>query len=294
VRDWLDAMLKTLLAVAGTFVVLMAGLQLWRLMDMRAAGAAWARLATMRADLPARFDPAMVADLPEPAQRFFRFTIMPGAVLGTAVEIRMGGELSLGTKEEPRYQPMRAHQILVPPHGFVWRLDAGRGFTRVVGSDGMETNRSWVRFWLMGVAPVVRAGGNADHLRAAFGRAVAEAAFWAPAALLPQNGVAWEAVDANTARATVTYRGMTQAVDIHVDDKGGPLRVVIQRWTDANPEKQFRRQPFGGHLADFREVAGYRLPFRVEGGNFFGTDDYFPFYKAEVEEIRVQANAGAP
>jgi hypothetical protein len=69
--------------------------------------------------------------------------------------------------------------------------------------------------------------------------------------------------------------------------------VMIQRWTDANPDRQFRLQPFGGHLADFREVAGYRLPFRVEGGNFFGADEYFPFYKAEVEAIRVLVNAAA-
>jgi hypothetical protein len=287
-------MLKTLLMIAGALVVLVAALQLWRWTDMRAADAAWERLAAARADLPVRFDAAMIAGLPEPAQRFLRFTILPGSRLGTAVEIRMGGQLSLGTKDDPRYQPMRAHQILVPAHGLVWRLDAGRSLMRVVGSDGMEADRSWVRFWWMGVAPVVRAGGNPDHLRAAFGRVVAEAAFWAPAALLPQNGVAWDAVDADTARATMTHRGMTQSVDIRVDEEGRPLWVMIERWTDANPAGQFRLQPFGGYLSDFREVDGYRLPFQVEGGNFFGTDDYYPFYKAEVEEIRVLANAAAP
>jgi hypothetical protein len=174
-------MLKIPLWIVGMFVVLVAALQLWRWMDTRSAVAAWERLATTRTDLPARFDPAMVAHLPEPAQRFFRFTIQPGAALGTAVEIRMGGQLSLGTKDEPRYQPMQAQQILVPPHGFVWRLGAGRGLMHIAGSDGMESGRSWVRFWLIGVAPVVRAGGHPDHLRAAFGRLVAEAAFWARA-----------------------------------------------------------------------------------------------------------------
>jgi hypothetical protein len=58
------------------------------------------------------------------------------------------------------------------------------------------------------------------------------------------------------------------------------------RWSNANPEKQYRLQPFGGVLSDFREVQGYRLPFRVEAGNMFGTDDYFVFFKAEVTDIR--------
>jgi hypothetical protein len=50
--------------------------------------------------------------------------------------------------------------------------------------------------------------------------------------------------------------------------------------------REFREQPFGGYLSGFREIAGYRLPMHVEGGNLIGTEDYFPFYKAEVERVR--------
>jgi len=280
----MSELLQAILVVVLTVLV---ALRLWRRHDERAAAVAWDRLAAMPCGLPERFDPAMVAGLPEPARRFFGFAIAPGARLSPAVEISMAGELSLGTKEAPRYQPMRASQLLCPPHGLVWRLAAGRGALRIAGSDAMEGDRSWTRFRLTGLLPIVRAGGGRDHLRSAFGRVVAEAAFWAPAALLPQSGVAWEAIDADTARATVRHRGMTQTVDVRVDAQGRPLEVTIPRWTDANPERAFRLQPFGGTLADFREVDGYRLPFRVEGGNFFGTERYFPFYRARVESIRI-------
>lgn len=60
------------------------------------------------------------------------------------------------------------------------------------------------------------------------------------------------------------------------------------RWSDANPEKKHRLQPFGGKLSDFREVKGFRLPSNVEAGNMFGTDDYFVFFKAELITIRFQ------
>ena len=266
----------------------LAVLQALRLSDQAAATRAWQRLAGAPQPGAARFDPSMLAGLPEPARRFFAYAIRPGAKLATTVEITMEGELSLGTQQDPGYQPMHARQLLAAPRGFVWQVQAGRGLMRMSGSDGMEGGRSWTRFWLLGTVPVARAGDGMDHLRSSFGRAVAEAVFWSPAALLPRDGVHWEAVDADTARAVVTHEGQRQELLLHVDTTGRPLWVSMPRWTNANPEGVFRLQPFGGHLSDFREVQGYRLPFRVDGGNFFGTADYFPFYRARVREVRMR------
>ena len=39
-------------------------------------------------------------------------------------------------------------------------------------------------------------------------------------------------------------------------------------------------------LSDFRFVKGFKLPFKVEAGNMFGTSEHFTFFKAEVEAIR--------
>lgn len=178
---------------------------------------------------------------------------------------------------------MQAKQLLAPPYGLVWCLKSGA----ISGSDGLTSANSWTRFWLIGLIPLVRLGGSHDHRRSAFGRLVAEAAFWAPAALLPSEFVRWKPVDSNTARVLLTYAGFEQAVDMVVAENGLPTRVTMQRWSNENPDKEFRWQPFGGELSEFREFAGYTLPTRVTGGNHFGTDNYFPFYKASVKNIRL-------
>lgn len=85
---------------------------------------------------------------------------------------------------------------------------------------------------------------------------------------------------------TVTHGALSQAVDVTVDAEGRPLRVAFQRWSNANPDKRYRLQPFGGTLSDFREVSGFRLPFHIEAGNMFGTPEYFPFFVAEITAIR--------
>lgn len=257
----------------------------WRQSDIRAEQAAWNRLAARQTEPAERFDPAMTAGLPDAAQRFFRYAIEPGTPLFRVAMVSMEGEFGLGNKAKPGYLPMRAKQILAAPYGFVWRVHAGDA-VRISGSDGLEEGSGWSRFWLFGFAPVARAGGNPDHARAAFGRQVAEAIFWTPAALLPGKNIVWEAIDNDAARVTLTYQGLEQAVDLYVDVDGRPVKVIFQRWSDANPDKTFQLQPFGGYPSKFERFGGYRLPTRIEAGNFFGTDEYFPFFRVNVTSVR--------
>lgn len=261
--------------------LVLTGLLVLRWSDRRADRSEWVRLAALQPVSPARFDPTMVADLPEPVQRYFGFTIAPGTPLWPVAEIDMGGQFSLGTKETPSYQPMAARQILTAPEGFVWQMRTLGGMP-LSGSDAA----GWTRFRLLGLIPVARLGGNFDHARSAYGRYVAEAVFWTPAALLPGAGVAWEAVDDTTARVTLSHGGLSQTIDVTVDADGRPLQVAFMRWSDANRDKVHRLQPFGGYLSEFRDFGGYRLPTRVEAGNQFGTENYFPFFLADVTDIR--------
>lgn len=259
-------------------VLVLSALLVW---DLRADRAERQRLAAQQPGAPQRFTASLIEDLPEPAQRYFSFMIEPGTPLLRVVEIEMAGQFSLGNKDNPAYQPMEAHQILAAPEGFVWAMRT-RGGMPLSGSD----SGLWTRFRIFGLIPVARFGGTADHSRSAFGRYVAEAVVWTPAALLPGPGVSWAAVNDDTARVTVRHGELSQAVDVSVDSEGRPVLVSFQRWSNANPDKVHRLQPFGAVMTDFREVGGYRLPFRVEAGNMFGTDDYFPFFLAEVTAIR--------
>ena len=279
--------MKFIIGIVVAILLVLIALSAMRLLDWRADRAEWDRLAALQPENPELFDAAMVAGLPEPAQRYFAYTIWPGTPLLPVAVIEMTGEFSLGSKDDPRYQPMEARQILAVPEGFVWSMRT-RGGMPVSGSD----SGSWTRFRIFSLIPVGRLGGNPDHTRSAFGRYAAEATIWAPAALMPGPDVRWSAVDDDTARVTITHGDLEQAVDITVDAQGSPVEVSFRRWSDANPDKVYRLQPFGAVMSDFREVDGYRLPFRVEAGNMFGTEDYFPFFLADVREIRFPGAGG--
>lgn len=229
--------LVLLLAAAAIITTFAAGLIVLRYSDARADRREWARLASTQPEAPLRFSPQMVAHLPEPARRYFAFTILPDTPILSVAEIDMTGLFSLGTKEAPRYQNMKARQILALPHGFVWAMRTRSGLP-LSGSD----TASWTRFRILGLIPVARLGGTPDHSRSAFGRYVAEAVFWTPGALLPRQGVQWEAVGSDTARVTVIHGAMAQSIDVRIDDDGRPTQVQFQRWSNANPLKTFRLQ----------------------------------------------------
>lgn len=279
------ATITSLVVLALTAGVL--ALVLLSVLDRRADRTEWRRLAALQPSDSLRFDLSMIAGLPEAARRYFTFMIQPGTPLFPVAEIDMSGQFSLGTKNKPAYQPMEARQILAVPDGFVWAMRTSGGMP-VSGSDA----GSWTRFRILGLIPVARLGGDPDHTRSAFGRYIGEAVIWAPAALLPGPGVSWEGVHDDSARVTLRLGDLSQAIDVTVDDEGRPIVVAFQRWSNANPEKVHRLQPFGASLSDFRDVGGYRLPFHVEAGNMFGTAEYFPFFIADVKAIRFPKAAG--
>ncbi len=65
----------------------------WRARDEREAQRAWDELATAGGRNPIPFGPEMVANLPNPARRYFTFAIAPGTPLRMVAEIDMTGEI---------------------------------------------------------------------------------------------------------------------------------------------------------------------------------------------------------
>ena len=273
----------TLLAV-GLVMLGATALGLWvHSRDKAQAARVWESLEGAREADPLRYDPAMVADLPEVAQRYFARAIEPGTPLHRIVRLQMEGSFIM----EGRAMPMTARQILAPPgQGFVWQAEVGQGLMRFAGSDGFHAPEggavdSWTKFWLRGLIPLARIGGTTDHQSAALTRVMLES-IWAPASLLPQFGADW--VQTGPDSAEVRFAGVRgiEPMQITLDAEGNPLQVWALRWTDANPEKVHRLQPFGGRMLEMTRHQGFLIPSRVELGNMWGTQDYAPFFLATI------------
>ncbi|WP_298676289.1 DUF6544 family protein [uncultured Lentibacter sp.] len=283
----LDVLLLTfaILAFAMLFLAVMAR------REASAEAHILTRLFVRKPAAPPAFSHDMLAALPAPAQRFFRFTIAEGTPLTTVAEVTMQGRFDLGSKDAPNPQPMQARQVLAPPRGFLWTTRIGKKLA-ITGSDGLCDGRSWSRFRLAGLFPVARAGGNPDHLLSSFGRLVGDALLWTPAAFLPATNTGWDSLTwqsaaPDTATVTVTLGTLSQSADIVVDEEGRLVSVRFARWSNENPEKTYTRQPFGGDITAHETFAGFTLPTALTAGNHYGTEAYHIFFDITVSEVRI-------
>ncbi|HEY9433203.1 MAG TPA: DUF6544 family protein [Blastocatellia bacterium] len=225
------------------------------------------------------FTEDMVSDLPAPAKRYLLHAIRPGTLLASSVSLEMRGTMRL--KPEQEWMPMKARQILAPPKGFVWRADVGDGLMRFSGGDHYANGSGRVRFWLWGVIPLVNQEGP-DVSRAATGRLVCET-IWLPTSLLPQRGVKWEALDDESAQATIKIGEEMTTLTLFVEPDGRLREIRILRWGNQTEDGSFGYVPFGGQMQEERDFDGYTIPSKVSVGWRLGTDRYFEFFRAQIE-----------
>lgn len=234
-----------------------------------------------------RFDPDQVRSLPEIAQRYFRHAIAAGTPLYAVAEVRMNGTFLLGDKAKFQTYQMTARQVLRPSDQFVWIPKLRSGPLTITGSDALVAGRAWTRFWMLSLVPVANDRSSPDLVRSAQFRAAVEGALWLPPSLLPENGVEWAQAGANTAVVTLRKFNPEPIVLTLTLDRSGAVREVVgQRWSNANTEKRFRHQPFGGTILREGTNQGLTIPTQIAVGNLYGTPDYLPFFQATLTSVK--------
>ena len=218
---------------------------------------------------PPRFTDALVADLPEPARRYLRHAIAPGTPLAPAVRLALEGTMTPTPGGAP--VELTADEVLAPQRGFVWTARARMAGLPVRVRDRYAADDGGVRVHLLGLLPLPSSAEQDDVARSSRGRLVGEAV-WCPTALLGP-GVAWEAVDAERARFSLTVDGEAVAVTLRIGADGALREVTLDRWGDVGVD-HFQPIPYGFAVAVEGTFGGVTIPTRIRGGWWYGTDRF--------------------
>ena len=132
--------------------------------------------------------------------------------------------------------------------------------------------------------PVARMADTEDHVRAAAARMVMET-IWMPPALLPQFGAVWTQTGPDQAEVRFPDVPGVEPIQMDLDATGRVLEMTTMRWSDANPDRIYRPQPFGGRMLDHATHQGFTIPTAMEIGNLYGTPEYVPFFRARLTQV---------
>lgn len=269
---------KILLAIGALVAIAFIALVIIKIKNEQEVERIWRSLeVTPTGD---RFTEDMVADLPLPVRRYFLHSIAPGTPLASSVSLEMSGSFRMA-QEQP-WIPMRAKQMISAAKGFVWKPVIGSGLFQFMGADYYANKSGRMRFSISGLIPVVNAH-NSDITRSSIGRFAGEF-FWLPSALLPQHNVTWKAIDRRTIEASFKIDGEPITLTLITDLDGKPLKIYFLRWGQRNEDNTYTYILFGGEFTAEKTFNGYTIPSQVGAGWQFGTDNYFEFFQAKIEQ----------
>ena len=221
-------------------------------------GSAQSRLPSS-ARSPARFDARELEGLPAPVQRYFRAVLKEGQPMIAAATIEMAGKINMSASAE-QWKPFTSHQRVVTSlngsrPGFLWNAQVNM-FPGVPArvEDSYIAGQGQLIAKLFGLFTVAEARGGGELARGEFMRYFAEAV-WYPTALLPSQGVQWQAVDDASANATIVDGPITLTLLFRFNE-AGLIASVRAESRGAGVGKDMVMLPWECSLSDYQSHDG--------------------------------------
>ncbi len=221
--------------------------------------------------------------LPAPAQRYFRVVLEEGQPMVTGVRVRHEGTFNMGETTD-NWRPFTSYQRVVTQRpGFDWdgRVAVVPGLPVRV-HDAYVAGEGILHASLLRLFPVVDMRGGGDVAEGELMRFFAEAA-WYPTALLPSQGVRWEAVDDHSAYATLTEGDITITMLFEFDEQG----LVDTVGTETRGRAvggEVIPTPWQGRFWNFKERGGMLVPLDGEVAWLLPEGEK-PYWRGHIDEI---------
>jgi hypothetical protein len=232
---------------------------------------------------PQIYDPKEIEGLPAPVQRFFKTVLKDGQAIVAAVKLSQQGEFNLN-ETKAKWNPFTATQLVTTQRlGFDWdaRIQMAPG-VNVFVHDTYMLGEGNLHASLLGLFSLANMHGTPELNQGELLRFFAEAT-WYPTALLPSQGVRWEAIDDTSARATLTDGATTVSLVFQFNAEG----AIATMRTEARYRDKLTTMPWSGRFWEYSVRNGMLIPLEGEVGWVYpeGTRLYF---KGRVKEINYE------
>lgn len=209
-----------------------------------------------------KFTHAQLANLPKPAQRYFKYALTEGQSYVSYLRLKHTG----GFKTDPKkdWMDIKGEQYFIGEKpGFVW-IGKTKLFKAV---DAYVNGKGRLKVYLFSLIPIINQQGKkidqAELLRW-LGESV-----WLPTNLLPSENKKWSPIDSTSARLTYTKEDHKIFYDISINEKGQITEMTTRRYMGTDSMETWQ-----GKVSEYTEVNGMQVPSRIQGIWKLDSGDY--------------------
>lgn len=227
-----------------------------------------------------------IKDLPEPVQRYLRYTGVIGKGRVSTVRLKQKG--AMRPNPNGNWIPLEAEEYYtVDTPGFVWRGRLMMAPLITASAHDMYLNgKGNMHVKALSTITVVDAKGK-DADEASLMRYFNEMT-WFPTAYV-NDKVKWEPIDTNSARATMTDHGITVSAVFYFDNEGRLTNFVAERGRDTGGGKLVRTK-WSTPITNYKTFNGLRLPSKAEAVWHLDSGEY-PYIRVEVTDIEYDSSS---
>lgn len=206
-----------------------------------------------------------IFDLPSPVARYFQHVLGSDHRLIKVASLQQSGTLRTSTAAES-WSAFTATQVVTPTsNAFLWNAKVELPLaTHVRVLDSYINGMGAGRVSFLSSLVVASEADKPELNSGALHRYLAEGV-WFPTALLPQSGVQWQALDDNSALATLNHSGVTVSVEFRFNEVG-EITGIYSDGRFGRFDGEYKIVPWEGHFRDYQVRGGLRIPLYGEVG----------------------------
>ena len=217
--------------------------------------------------------------LPRPVKNWLQYSqvVDKERIVGA----RTKHDVTLRLKENQPWMKAQAEQYFrTEEPGFIWAVNITMApLVHIVGKDQYIEGRGNMLIKLLSFITVANGSGK-EIDQGKLLRYLSEIMLVPTAAL--SDTIQWEEIDSNSAKATMSYKGVTAFGVFTFNEKGEILNFAAQRYGDF--DGGYRMETWCAEIKEYQEFNGFKVPSKGDIIWKFKTGD-FHWYHFEVKEI---------
>lgn len=200
------------------------------------------------------------------------------------IEFLQRGEMKLDQNKEEWINAKAKQYVRINEPAFLWHVDLPMlPYINTKGRDYFINGEASMQVYIGSLIPVVNVKDNEKTDESSLSRFLLELPLYPTAAL--EEYVTWEGIDDTSAKAIMSYKGITVEAFFYFNNEGMLEKIEALRYKE-NDEKA-KRMPCIGEIKAYETFEGIKIPSKIDITWIIDEEEY-TWYKLEIYDYKIK------